>query len=269
MYPELFRIPWLDYPISTFGVMMAIAFLVGFWITAKRMEEEGLNPEHASNLLVYAMFGGLLGSKLYFAIDVSIRTGQPFSELFFNRAGITWYGGLLGGTLACYVGARILKIDFFTLVNCAATTLAVGQSLGRIGCFLVGDDYGKASDLPWAVAFPLGSPPTFEKVHPTQLYEVMWLLPVAAFLWWRRKKSPFVFGEYLIANGLGRIVIEQWRVNPQVALGLTEPQWIGVALVVAGISGWLYYYRRAANANSTESPRPSPSLAARGRPRRP
>ena len=120
MYPELFRIPWLDYPISTFGVMMTIAFLVGFWITAKRMEEEGLDPERASTLVVYAMFGGLLGSKLYFAIDVGIRTGQPFSELFFNRAGITWYGGLLGGTLACYVGARILKIDFFTLANCSA-----------------------------------------------------------------------------------------------------------------------------------------------------
>ncbi len=244
MYPELFRIPYLDYPISTFGVMMALAFLTGFWITAKRMEEEGLDPELASTLLVYAMFGGLLGSKLYYAIDVGLRTGAPFSELFFSRAGITWYGGLLGGTLACYIGARIHRVSFLTLANCSATTLAVGQALGRVGCFLVGDDYGRPTDLPWAVAFPQGAPPTDEPVHPTQLYEVAWLLPVAAFLWWRRKRSPFVFGEYLIANGAGRMVIEQWRVNPEVALGLTEPQWIGVALVVAGVAGWLYFYAR-------------------------
>ena len=243
MYPTLFTIPGIDYPISTFGVMLAIAFLTGFWITAKRMKEEELDPELASTLLIYAMFGGLIGSKLYYAIDVAIRTGEPFTELFFARAGITWYGGLMGGTLACYIGARIHKVDFLTLANCSASTLAVGQALGRIGCFLVGDDYGKKTDLPWAVAFPQGAPPTDPgvEVHPTQLYEVSWLLPVAGFLWWRRKKSPFVFGEYLIANGTGRIVIEQWRVNPQVALGLTEPQWIGVALVVAGLGGWLYY----------------------------
>ncbi len=117
--------------------------------------------------------------------------------------------------------------------------------------------FGGHCELPWAVAFPEGSPPTFEKVHPTQLYEVMWLLPVAAFLWWRRKKSPFVFGEYLIANGVGRIVIEQWRVNPQVALGLTEPQWIGVALVVAGLSGWFYYHSRRPGEAATSRSSPS------------
>lgn len=246
MYPTLFTIPGIDYEISTFGVMLALAFLTGFWITAKRLREEGLDPELASTLLVYAMFGGLIGSKLYYAIDVGIRQDQPFFDLFFARAGITWYGGLMGGTLACYVGARIHKIDFLTLANCSASTLAVGQALGRIGCFLVGDDYGKPTDLPWAVAFPQGAPPTPPgvEVHPTQLYEVAWLLPVAGLLWWRRKKSPFVFGEYLIANGAGRIVIEHWRINPEVALGMTEPQWIGVGLLVAGIAGWLYYHRQ-------------------------
>ena len=245
MYPELFRIPGLDYPISSFGVMLAIAFLTGFWITAKRMAEEGLDPELASTLLIYAMFGGLLGSKLYYTIDVGIRTGVPFSDLFFSRAGITWYGGLFGGTLACWIGARIHKIDFRTLANCSASTLAVGQALGRVGCFLVGDDYGKATDVPWAVSFPEGAPPTLEHVHPTQLYEVAWLLPVAWLLWIRRKRSPFVFGEYLVLNGIGRVVIEHWRVNPTVGLGLTEPQWIGVGLVCAGVSSWLYFARRS------------------------
>ena len=244
MYPTLFRIPFLDFPISTFGVMMAIAFLVGSWITAKRMQEEGLDPELATTLLIYVMLGGIFGSKLYYAIDVSLREGIPFTRLLFARDGITWYGGLIGGIVIGSIGCRIHGLSIKTFADCAAVATAVGQALGRIGCFLVGDDYGKPSTLPWALAFPEGAPPTLERVHPTQLYEVIWLLPVAAVLWSRRRKSPFLFGEYLIANGLGRIVIENWRVNPRVALGLTEPQWIGLGLVVIGASGWLYYQRR-------------------------
>ncbi len=244
MYPTLFRIPYLDFPISTFGVMMATAFLVGSWITAKRMVEEGLDPELATTLLIYVMLGGILGSKLYYAVDVSLRTGVPFSELLFARDGITWYGGLLMATLVGAIGCRIHGLPVKTFADCTAVAGAVGQSLGRIGCFLVGDDYGRPSTLPWAVAFPQGAPPTLERVHPTQLYEVAWLLPVAALLWSRRRKSPFLFGEYLVANGLGRIVIENWRVNPKVALGLTEPQWIALGLIAAGTSGWLYYRRR-------------------------
>lgn len=243
MYPELFTIPYFDYTISTFGVMMAAAFLTGFWITAKRMEEEGLDPELASTILIYVMFGGVLGSKLYFSIDNWLQGAGPFSSLFFARAGITWYGGLIGGTLLGALGARIHGIPVVQMMNCTAVAGAVGQSLGRIGCFLVGDDYGSPTDLPWGVSFPEGAPPTLDHVHPTQLYEVMWLLPVAGLLWYRRKKSPFLFGEYLALNGLGRIVIENWRVNPQVALGMTEPQWIGIALLVLGTSGWVYYSR--------------------------
>ncbi|MFP6565455.1 MAG: prolipoprotein diacylglyceryl transferase family protein [Myxococcota bacterium] len=249
MYPELFRIPYFDLPVSSFGPMLALAFLVGLWITTRSMGERGYEADLVSTLWIYVLFGGIFGSKLYFAIDNWILYGLPFDQLLFSRGGITWYGGLIGGTLAGSFAAWRHGIPIATVANCAAPAAAVGQAIGRIGCFLVGDDYGSRTDVPWAVAFPEGAPPIFERVHPTQLYEVIWLLPVAALLWSRRKKSPFLFGEYIALNGLGRIVIENWRVNPAVALGLTEPQWIGVGLVVAGVGGWLYFhFQRAAEA---------------------
>jgi phosphatidylglycerol:prolipoprotein diacylglycerol transferase len=207
------------------------------------MGEEGLEPD-STTLLIYVMIGGLLGSKLYFAVDVSLRTGQPFTSLLFSRDGITWYGGLAGATLLGAIGCRIHGIPVKTFADCTAVAGALGQALGRVGCLLVGDDYGKVSDAPWALAFPRGAPPTQEPVHPTQLYEIAWLLPVAALLWRRRRASPFLFGEYLALNGLGRIVIENWRVNPKVALGLTEPQLIGIALIALGLGGWIHFYRR-------------------------
>jgi len=135
-----------------------------------------------------------------------------------------------------------------TFADCTAVAGAVGQSIGRLGCFLVGDDYGRPSDAPWAMAFPDGAPPTLARVHPTQLYEIAWLMPIAGFLWWRRKKSPFLFGEYLALNGLGRLWIEKLRINPAVALGLTEPQWIGLGLITLGMGGWLYFRMRPVGA---------------------
>jgi phosphatidylglycerol---prolipoprotein diacylglyceryl transferase len=246
MYPVLFRIG--DFPISTFGLMMATAFLVGSWITARRMKEVGLDPDLATTLLVYVMLGGILGSKLYFAIDVSIREDRSFTELLFARDGITWYGGLILGTVIGSIGTRIHGVSVVQMMNCVAPAVAVGQAIGRVGCFLVGDDYGKPSDLPWAVAFPLGAPPTDPgvRVHPTQIYEILWLLPVAFALWKRRDRSPFLFGEYLVANGLGRLVIETLRVNPRVLAGLTEPQIVGLLLIAAGSASWLYFRTRPA-----------------------
>jgi phosphatidylglycerol:prolipoprotein diacylglycerol transferase len=190
------------------------------------------------------MLGGIVGSKLYFAIDVHLRTGIPFTDLLFARDGITWYGGLVMATLVGAIGCRIHGVSIVTVMNCTAVAGAVGQALGRLGCFLVGDDYGVATNLPWGVAFPQGAPPTLERVHPTQLYEILWLLPVAAVLWRRRYTSPFLFGEYLAANGFGRIFIEMLRVNPKVAFGLTEPQIVGIALVLIGTGSWIWFQRR-------------------------
>ena len=239
MIPELFKI--FGFSISPFGVMMALAFLVGSWITAVRMREEGMDPELATTLLVYVMLGGILGSKLYFAVDTHLRTGIPFAQLLFARDGITWYGGLIAGTVIGALGARIHGASVKKVMDCVAVAVAVGQAIGRVGCFLVGDDYGKPTDLPWGIAFPKGAPPTDVPVHPTQLYEVLWLLPVAGLLWSRRRSSPFLFGEYMFLNGLGRLFIETLRVNEKVAFGLTEPQIVGISLMVIGTSSWLYF----------------------------
>ena len=237
MYPILFEIH--GFAISTFGVMMAVGFLVSAWIVARRLREYGADPESSSTILIYAMLGGVLGSKLYFAIDESLRTGASFLPLLLSRAGITWYGGLIGGTLAVVLATRIHGLSTRMISSCVASAAPFGQACGRIGCFLVGDDYGHPTGLPWGIAFPEGAPPTTVPVHPTQLYEVAWLLLLGAVLWRRRRSSAFLFGEYLIGAGIGRFAIEIFRVNVPVA-GLTEAQWISVGLVLLGALGLLY-----------------------------
>jgi phosphatidylglycerol:prolipoprotein diacylglycerol transferase len=235
MYPVLFTIPGLDWPISSFGAAMAVGFLVGYWIGIKRMVEEGLNPEDAANLLMFIMFGGVFGAKLYYAVSFNLIDDVPFWGSMFSRGGLVFYGGFIGGGLAGVLGCRIFNVAPIAMANASAISLAVGQAIGRIGCFLVGDDYGTASNLPWAVAFPNGLPPVHYPVHPTMLYETVWLSLVALFLWGRRKKSASLFGEFLILNGVGRTVIEHWRLNERVALGLSEAQFIGMGLIVLGI----------------------------------
>jgi phosphatidylglycerol---prolipoprotein diacylglyceryl transferase len=242
MYPILWE-PF-GYPISTFGVMMALGFLAATWITTVRMREMGLDPDFATSLLLYCMGGGILGAKLYYTIDEGFRTGAPWQDLLFSRGGLTWYGGLMGAIAVGAIGCRIHGVPILGYMNAVAVGTAVGQALGRIGCFLVGDDYGRVTDVPWAVAFPQGSPPTLDPVHPTQIYEMVWLFAVAALLWRRRTVSPFLFGEFMVLNGLGRFFVEMFRVNPRVGLGLTEPQWIAIGLIVLGVAGWGYYRGR-------------------------
>ena len=122
----------------------------------------------------------------------------------------------------------------------ATPALAIGQMLGRIGCFLVGDDYGRPSDLPWAVGFPRGLPPTPPgvRVHPTQLYECAALLLVAWLLIrWRRQGTPdaIVVGRYLVMAGLIRFAIEFIRVNVRIVGPFTLAGLVSLALAIAGV----------------------------------
>ncbi len=252
MYPVLWE-PF-GFPISSFGVLVALGFLAGGKAGEIYFREQKLDPDLAWRIVIYCMIGGVLGSKLWYAAEHVARGDEgSFFSFFLSRAGMTWYGGLVGGASGGMLAARLAKVPLLLVANATATALLVGQFFGRIGCFLVGDDYGHRADLPWAVAFPQGAPPTIDPltrevfaVHPTQLYEVAWLGMGAVLLWSRRKRSPALFAEYLMLAGAGRLWIEFFRTNPPLLGPFTNAQLVAAACVVTGAGFWLALRSRAA-----------------------
>ena len=232
MYPVLFRIG--DFEVTTFGLLVGVAALAGVWIFGRELARRGL-PAEASNAALAGVLGGLAGAKLLWTIEFFGEA--PARDLLFSRGGLSWFGGLIGGVGTGLWMLRRYRVPLMAGLAAATPALALGHAIGRIGCFLVGDDYGRPSDLPWAVAFPSGLPPTDVAVHPTQLYETLLLIPVAWLLiHWRRSGVPdrVVFGRYMVMAGAIRFEIEFIRVNLPVLGPLTLAQVMSLALIVTG-----------------------------------
>lgn len=232
MYPVLFRIG--SFEVTSFGAMVAAAALVGLWLFRRELRRSGL-PADAGDAGIVGVFGGLAGAKLLWTLE---HLGEaPLSDLLFARGGLSWYGGLIGGVGAglAYIMARGWPV--MSCLAAATPALAFGHLIGRIGCFLVGDDYGTPTDLPWGVSFPEGLPPTTVPVHPTQLYEAVglgvlgWLL-----IRWRRRgvSDRGVLGRYLILAGALRFGVEFLRINERIFLGLSVAHLASLAAVLAG-----------------------------------
>ena len=233
MYPILFRIG--DFEVTSFGVMVAIGALVGLWVFRRELVRGGL-PESATDAAVAGVLGGLAGAKLLWTLE---HAGEaPLMSLLLSRGGMSWFGGLIGGLGAGLWVMWRRRLPIVATLAAATPALAVGHAIGRIGCFLVGDDYGRPSDLPWAVAFPQGLPPTDVPVHPTQLYEMAALAIVAwVLVRWRRRGIPdsVVLGRYLVLAGTIRFALEFIRVNVRVLGPLTVAHLVSLALVIAGV----------------------------------
>ena len=235
MYPEIELGP---ITLQTFGLMFGLGFVVAGVVIARRLGELGRPPDWAYEMAFVALLGGLIGSRIDFLIQNWDEVSDDLLGNLFSGSGLVWYGGVIGGAIAVLLWARWRGILGLGLLDLAAVPLALGYAVGRIGCQLSGDgDYGEAWDGPWAMAYPDGTVPTTEEVHPTPVYETL-AMGAVAFVLWRlrdRFRPGILFALYLVTAGLERFLVEFVRRNDDVALGLTQAQLVSVAMIVAGL----------------------------------
>lgn len=261
MYPTLVKFG--SFEITTFGLMMFLAFVIGGWVLTREFRRYRLSDELASSVVMAAAIGGIIGAKIYYAILY-----HSWHELF-ARAGLVWYGGLIGGFLAASWVVLKNRAGYLVAADAAAPALAIGYAIGRIGCFLVGDDYGAPTSGWWGIAFPKGSPPTTAyslrqfgvpvdasipddtvlRVHPTQIYESLSAFAMFAILMWfvnQRHRRGRAFALFLVMIGIERFLVEIVRAKDDRFLGpFTVAQLISALIVVAGIV--LFATRRGAS----------------------
>jgi phosphatidylglycerol:prolipoprotein diacylglycerol transferase len=252
VYPFIIHLGPLE--VTGYGIMMMVGFLVAGWLAGVEIRRRGMREDYSADMVVAAVVGGVIGAKLWYVVLT-----QDLGALF-SRGGMVWYGGFIGGALAVILNGWRLRVPLRWTMQLGAPSLAAGYALGRIGCFLVNDDYGRPTDLPWGMKFPQGYPPstaanlrsfgidvpagidptTVLAVHPTQLYETAIMLLAFFFLWkWRRLERPagWLFGAYLVWAGTERFIIEIFRAKDDRFLGpFTIAQLTSVMLVLIGFA---------------------------------
>lgn len=250
--PLIFDI--LGFTITGYGLMMMVGFLAAGWVMQRELRRRALNEDYSADIVVAAVVGGILGAKLWYVA----LTGDPGA--LFSRGGLVWYGGFLGGFTAVFLQGVWKKVPTRFTMELTAPALALGYALGRVGCFLVQDDYGVPTSLPWGMRFPEGLPPTTAAnlralgadvpatvpptevlaVHPTQLYEVAAMLLVFWVLWRlraHRHAVGWLFGLYLTLGGIERFLVEFIRAKDDRFLGMfTVAQGTSVVLITIGIA---------------------------------
>ena len=252
IYPFKFLLGPLT--ITGYGLMMMVAFLMAGWAIQLDLRQRRMNEDYAADIVFAAVVGGIIGAKIWYVL----LTGEW--EALFRRGGFVWYGGFLGGVAGVLLNGWRKGIPARWTMELTAAPLALGYALGRVGCFLVNDDYGVPSSLPWAMKFPDGLPPTrvadlqqqlhvtfppgtnptdLVAVQPTQLYETA-LMMLAFWLLWRLRDHSHAtgwrFGVYLVLAGTERFLVEFVRAKDDRLLGpFTLAQATSVLLVVVGI----------------------------------
>lgn len=246
--------------LQTFGICFALGFLASGAVISRRFRELGYRPDRAWEAIGAALIGGLIGARLDYLIENASELEGGIIANLFTGSGLVWFGGLIGGAIAVILWARWRRCLGDDLMGAVAVALAIGYSIGRVGCQLSGDgDYGVAWDGPWAMAYPNGVVPTDTPVHPTPIYETLVMGFVALGLWHLRNRvsGRALLAIYLVCAGLERLLVELIRRNDALLLGLTQAQVIACVMILGG-GAWLIWLVR----NGGAGPVPDSARAA-------
>jgi phosphatidylglycerol:prolipoprotein diacylglycerol transferase len=253
MYPILFKIGPVT--IHTYGLFLAIAFLTGIGLATRQAKIEGVDPQKIFDLCFYLVLAAILGSRLLFVIiNYRFYLDNPLNIFKLWKGGLVFYGGLLGAVAIGIWYIRYNQLDLWKIADILAPSIAIGQAIGRVGCFMAGCCYGRTSNLPWAVTFtdqnclaPIGIPR-----HPTQLYSSGAALVIFLFLLLIYRVHSFrgqVFWSYVSLYSVGRFILEYFRADDRGLLNLlghilSTSQVISGLTFVTGVSMLLILRKR-------------------------
>ncbi len=256
-YPEFDPVAFSLGPLKVhwYGLMYLAGFALALWLGSLRARaSNGLwHPEQVSDLVFYGAVGVILGGRcgyvLFYHFDYFLR--DPLWLFRIWDGGMSFHGGLIGVLVAMWLYGRKLGKSFFQVTDFLAPLVPLGLGLGRIGNFIGGELWGRATDVPWAMVFP--TDPSQLARHPSQLYQFFFEgLVLFTVLWfYSAKPRPrmAVSGLFLVIYGLARIAVEFVR-EPDVQLGfiafdwLTMGQLLSVPMVLAGLAMMVWAYRR-------------------------
>ncbi len=281
MFPELFKLPYTNFTFNTYGLLLAISFIVGLFVMAKLAERDGLDRQKVYDLGLWVLAASLVGSKLLLVFtEWDSSAGDNWRRLFsfdFLLSAGVFYGGFIAAVIASVIVMRRYKLPWWRTADAFAPGIAIGQAIGRLGCFSAGCCWGKPTtawcgvhfsekgheytQVPTVVAHladpvqqnvwseRLGGLLAPIKLHPTQLYEsavmiVVFLILLAMFR--RRRFHGQVILAYAILYAVARFVIEFWRDDPRGEVwGLSTSQFIAVIFFIGAILAFIYKFRNA------------------------
>ncbi len=281
MFPELFKIPGTELTLNTYGLLLALSFIAGLALMARLAERDGLDKSRAYDLGLWVLAASLIGSKaLMVATEWNLYYRDNPREIFsldFFRSGGVFYGGFLGAALASLIVARLYRLDWWRMADACAPGIAIGQSIGRLGCFSSGCCWGKPTTSAIGVHFTeraheitgvpvivahmvdpkeqygwidkLGGVLAPLKLHPTQLYEtgatlLLTLILLAVFK--RRRFTGQVILAWGILYAIARFIIEYWRDDWRgMVWKLSTSQFIAVVIFLLSLAIYLYRWSRS------------------------
>jgi phosphatidylglycerol:prolipoprotein diacylglycerol transferase len=250
MHPVLIEFGFIK--IFTYGLLVASGFFFAIMLSAHLGKKQGMDPQKIIDLSFYILIASLVGARLlYIIVEFDYFSANPLEVFKFWNGGLVFYGGLILGVVVTIVYLKKHQMPLWTVADILAPSLALGQAIGRWGCFFAGCCYGRETDVPWAITFTNESSlaPLGVALHPTQIYLSLNALVIFGILMWLSKRKSFdgqIIWAYGILYSIGRFIIEFYRDDDRGVVGMFSTSQI-IGIIVFAVSIIMLFLLRRSN----------------------